>query len=216
VVQPEQPAQPEQPGRPYGGRSKAERAAERRERLVTATITLLGTQGEARTTMTSICVEAGLTERYFYESFRVRDEALVAALDAVASEIADAALVAVRASNGSPEARVRAALGAVVDVLSTTATKGRVLTRESSANAALRERRQALVSWFADFVAVQSSSLFGAAAWSGAIAAHHAIVFVAGYAELVGSWLDGDVALDRDELVEMGADLLEAVVRRPA
>ena len=209
-------AQDGPPGRPYGGRSKAERAAERRARLVAATITLLGTQGEARTTMTAICAEAGLTERYFYESFRGRDEALTSALDAVSTEIADAALAAVRASDGSPEARVHAAVGAVVDVLASTPAKGRVLTRESSANAALRERRRALVGWFADFVATQSSTLFGEAAWSGPTAGHHATVFVAGYAELVGTWLDGDVALDRDRLVEMGADLLAAVVRRPA
>ncbi|WP_309649925.1 TetR/AcrR family transcriptional regulator [Nocardioides sp.] len=210
-----QPDQQDQPGRSYGGRSKAERAAERRERLVAATITLLGTLGEARTTMTAVCAEAGLTERYFYESFRGRDEALTAALGAVSTEIADAALAAVRASDGSPQDRVRAALGAVVDVLSTTPAKGRVLTRESSANAALRERRQALVGWFADVVATQSSSLFGDQAWSGARAGHHAMVFVAGYAELVGSWLDGDVALDRDQVVDLGADLLAAVVRRP-
>lgn len=201
--------------RPYGGRSKAERAAERRERLVAATITLLGTHGEARTTMTAICAEAGLTERYFYESFRARDEALTAALDAVSNEIVAAALAAVRASDGSPEARVRAALGAVVDVLSSAPAKGRVLTRESSANVALRARRQALVGWFAEFVATQSSTLFGEAAWSGPRAGQHAIVFVAGYAELVGSWLDGDVALERDQLVDLGADLLAAVVRRP-
>ncbi len=204
-----------QPDRPYAGRSKVERAAERRGRLVAATVTLLGTHGEARTTMTAICAQAGLTERYFYESFRARDDALVAALDAVATEIAEAALAAVRASDGSPEARVRAALGAVVDTLSTTPAKGRVLTRESSANAALRARRGALVGWFADLVATQASSLFGQAARSGTSAAHHAVVFVAGFAELVGSWLDGDVALERDELVELGADLLATVVRRP-
>ena len=32
--------------------------------------------------MTAICPEAGLTERYFYESFANRDAALVAALEA--------------------------------------------------------------------------------------------------------------------------------------
>ena len=56
--------------------------------MVEAAITVLATQGE-RATMTAICHEAGLTERYFYESFANRDAALVAALEAVTEEIAD-------------------------------------------------------------------------------------------------------------------------------
>src|SRR5688572_31769757 len=56
--------------RSYGGKTVAERAAERRSRLVDATIAVLSASGEAHATMTAICVEAGLTERYFYESFR--------------------------------------------------------------------------------------------------------------------------------------------------
>ena len=204
-----------QPDRPYAGRSKVERAAERRGRLVAATVTLLGTHGEARTTMTAICAQAGLTERYFYESFRARDDALVAALDAVATEIAEAALAAVRASERLPRG---AGPGGP-------RRGGRHLVDDPGEGpcphpGVERQRRTArtsgaLVGWFADLVATQASSLFGQAARSGTSAAHHAVVFVAGFAELVGSWLDGDVALERDELVELGADLLATVVRRP-
>src|SRR3546814_11852560 len=55
--------------------------------------------------MTAICAEASLTERYFYESFRNRDEALMAALDQVCNEIAAAALAAVEQTDGDPGVR---------------------------------------------------------------------------------------------------------------
>ncbi len=72
--------------RRYGGRSAQERAEDRRSRLVEAAITVLAAQGE-RATMTAICQQAGLTERYFYESFANREAALVAALERVSDEI---------------------------------------------------------------------------------------------------------------------------------
>ena len=70
--------------RPLGRRSGPRTAATRWSR---PTITVLAAQGE-RATMTAICHQAGLTERYFYESFANRDAALVAALDQVTDEIA--------------------------------------------------------------------------------------------------------------------------------
>src|SRR3546814_12873921 len=88
--------------RSYGGMTSEERSSARRERLVAATIEVLATRGETATTMTAICAEASLTERYFYESFRNRDEALMAALDQVCNEIAAAALAAVERTDGDP------------------------------------------------------------------------------------------------------------------
>ncbi|HET6154427.1 MAG TPA: hypothetical protein VFE15_15900, partial [Marmoricola sp.] len=79
------------PERSYGGKTASERAAERRTRLVEATIEVLSESGEARATMTAICAGAGLTERYFYESFGGLDDALLAALDSVCEEILELA-----------------------------------------------------------------------------------------------------------------------------
>ena len=88
------------PVRSYGGKTAEERAQDRRARLVDATIALLAEHGEAGTTMTAICARAGLTERYFYESFAHREDALLAALDHVCEQIAAAA--------GGPSSRRRA------------------------------------------------------------------------------------------------------------
>lgn len=200
--------------RSYGGQTAHERAAGRRERLVEATIASLAGQGEAGTTMTAVCAGAGLTERYFYESFVSRDEALVAALDAAASRIAQTAVTAVAESDGDPVDRVRAGLSAVLDLLASRPELGRVVVLESSANEALRRRRHELLAWFGDIVAEEARTIFGAQAWPADRARLHAVAFVAGLGELVAAWLLGELGLTPERLVEIGTDLFGATARR--
>jgi len=65
------------PVRMYGGLAMEERVAARRARFVEAGIDLFGTQGFRGATVRGICAAAGLTDRYFYESFATL-EALLA------------------------------------------------------------------------------------------------------------------------------------------
>lgn len=68
--QPDAPAEPHAPvGRPYGGRTQADRVAERRRRFIDAGIQVFGQQGYRAATVRGLCAQAGLTDRYFYESF---------------------------------------------------------------------------------------------------------------------------------------------------
>ena len=57
------------PARPYGGLAMEDRVAARRARFIEAGIELFGTQGFRGATVRGICAAAGLTDRYFYESF---------------------------------------------------------------------------------------------------------------------------------------------------
>nr|WP_301539788.1 TetR/AcrR family transcriptional regulator [Nocardioides sp. zg-DK7169] len=179
-----------------------------------AAITLLGEQGEQKATMTAICQAAGLTERYFYESFRNRDEALVAALDEVCRELATSAVAAVEATDGEPLDRTRAALRAAVDVLVAAPAKARVVVVESSASAPLRARRRELVAWFAGVVTDEARSILGERALPADRLRVHATFFVAGLAELVADWLHDEPGLTPDRLVEVGSELFVAVARR--
>lgn len=70
---------PTDTGRRYRGIAAAERQAERRERLLAAALDCFGTQGYHATSVKALCAAAGLTERYFYESF-ANSEALLRAL----------------------------------------------------------------------------------------------------------------------------------------
>lgn len=202
--------------RSYAGKTADERAAARRAQLIDATIGVLASEGEARTTMTAICARAGLTERYFYESFGSREQALVAALDTVSDEIAHTALRAVGASSGEPDARVRATIGAVVDVGVAAPETMRVAVIESTANAALRERRHELLGSFAELVATEARGLFGDDAWPEPRDHLQGMIFIAGLSELVAAWLLGDVELTPDELAATASDSFVALMRRRA
>lgn len=63
----------------YRGRSLSERKAKRREQLIDAGIVVFGRHGYSGATVKSICRQARLTERYFYESF-ANNERLFAAV----------------------------------------------------------------------------------------------------------------------------------------
>ena len=60
-----------------------DRQALRRDELVAAGVELLGSEGGPALTVRAVCREAGLTERYFYESFSDRDEFVRAVYDDV-------------------------------------------------------------------------------------------------------------------------------------
>src|ERR1700760_2964539 len=65
--------------RSYGGLAREERVAARRARFIEAGVELFGTHGFRGATVRGVCAAAGLTDRYFYESFPTL-EALLAAV----------------------------------------------------------------------------------------------------------------------------------------
>jgi AcrR family transcriptional regulator len=69
--------------RNYAGLSADERRLARRERLIEGAIRAYGELGYRNTTVKAVCEEAGLTERYFYESFANSEALLVAAFENV-------------------------------------------------------------------------------------------------------------------------------------
>ncbi|MGE5695599.1 MAG: TetR/AcrR family transcriptional regulator [Candidatus Sericytochromatia bacterium] len=70
------------PGR-WSGVPLQDRQALRRGDLLAAGVTLLGSEDGPALTVRAVCREAGLTERYFYESFSDRDEFVRAVYDDV-------------------------------------------------------------------------------------------------------------------------------------
>ena len=200
--------------RSYGGKTATERVSERRRRLIAGTVDVLSATGEARATMTAICSAAGLTERYFYESFTSLDDALLAALDSVCEEILDLATLIINETPGSPDVRGHAGLKAFVDFVLAEPAKVRVAVIHASANPQLRARRSELLNTFADFVAKEAAELYGDDAWPGEQARIHGLVYIAGFSELVAAWLNGDVSLTTDELGETAEQLFAALSRR--
>lgn len=198
----------------YGGRTHEERRRDRRERLLDAVLTVWG-GGDARpVTMTRVCTEAGLSERYFYEQFTNLDAALLAVLEQVAQEIAHAAVTALDEAEGDPRARARASIVAFVQILTDDPRKGRVALIQSMTLPALRARRAELLRDFVTLTVEKAEALHGANAWSGPEGRLAATMFIGGTAQLVTDWLEGALPATPDELVDAATYLHEATAHR--
>jgi AcrR family transcriptional regulator len=184
----------------YRGVSAADRAAERRARLLEATLSVWA-DPDVRTTMTAVCAKAGLSERYFYESFPSLDDALVAVLEGVATEIEQAREDAV-AADGDPTEATYAAVSSFVQLLVDDPRKGRVAIIEAGAMPQLRPRRTALLRHFAHLAAESAEELFGPRESSTMADEIAGLLFIGGMAELVTAWLDGALQATPEELVE--------------
>ena len=196
--------------RPYGGVSADDRRAERRARLIEAGLELLGERGWAGTTVRGVCAEAGLSERYFYESFADRDRLLAAIFDRVATEAAGAIVAAVEAAPHDADAKARAAIDAFVRLLADDPRRARAMLVESLGNEVLQERRAEAFRSFAALISERARSFFGADAVAEVDAELTSVALVGGLAELVIRWLDGSLAVSRERLVDHCAKLFVA------
>ncbi|WP_374960965.1 TetR/AcrR family transcriptional regulator [Spongiibacter tropicus] len=116
--------------RSYRGQSSDARRAERRQLLLEAALNLIAEQGYSNATVRNLCAAAGLTERYFYESFSNR-EALLGELYQQQTEILrEAMLSAIHRSNGGAEQAVRAGLQAFFETLQNCPSLARVILFE--------------------------------------------------------------------------------------
>ncbi|WP_410875709.1 TetR/AcrR family transcriptional regulator [Nocardia sp. A7] len=81
--------------RSYGGQTAEGRAADRRARLIDVGVEIVGTQGVSALGMRSVCRAAGLSQRFFYESFADTDALLHSVYSAALSRLEEAVAPAV-------------------------------------------------------------------------------------------------------------------------
>jgi AcrR family transcriptional regulator len=191
----------------YRGVSAADRTAERRARLLDAALAVWA-DPETRTTMTAICAEAGLTERYFYESFANLDELLAAVMDAIAVEIEETSLRAADQAGDDPVARVNASVRAFVQLLLDDPRKGRVAIIESVAMPGLRLRRTELLRHLAHRSALDAREVLGLPGRSAREDETAGLLFIGGMAELITAWLDGALDASAEDIVEAASRAL--------
>lgn len=147
-------------GRRYQGRTVEERRRERRARLEAAALEVAGTRGWAEATMTEICRVAGLTERYFYESFRSREALYAALIDDLDRELREAAFDAIATEDLEPTARVEAAIAAVLALYVSDPRRGRAALVEGIGVQELEERRRRAVVGLFDLLAERWTLFF--------------------------------------------------------
>lgn len=65
-------------GETYGGLSRAQRATDRRQRIIASAVHLFGTRDYDDVTVADVCTGARVSKRYFYEHFTDRTDLVVA------------------------------------------------------------------------------------------------------------------------------------------
>lgn len=198
--------------RMFKGQSAAERKAERRARLDEAALDIIGTRGWGEATMTEICRTAGLTERYFYESYRNRDELYLALLDRLAEEVRDAVLAPLSTGPQDPRERIEASARALVDVLFGDPRKGRAALSEGLDNPVLQRRRREIIHSIGALLETQRDVLFGPQA--DAARSAMAIAAISGAtSELITRRLDGILSVTDEQFAGYLADTALALLQ---
>ena len=118
------------PARRYRGAEADERRAQRREQLIAAAVQVYGERGYQNATVKAVCEAAGLTERYFYESFANSEALLLASYETVTHRLLQTLARAGEEAGGSGEHRVLAMLRAYFGALQCEPRSARVFLVE--------------------------------------------------------------------------------------
>jgi AcrR family transcriptional regulator len=187
--------------RPYRGVSATDRRAQRRQRLIDAGLELFGTLGVAAVGIVDVCAEAGLTKRYFYESFASVDALADAVFEHVTGQLVAAVVPAIEAGAGRDP---RPALTAYTRALLSDPRVVRLLAVESQTGPLKKYRDEfptrAVELWFAfsagnddlpppDELRLKAYGFIGAALQIGI------------------AWLDGQLPLTMGEIVDQLVDM---------
>jgi len=116
--------------RSYRGQSQEQRRAERRSRLVAGAIAVYGERGYHQATVKAVCEAAGLTERYFYESFANSEALLIDSYNTVTYGVLGEIVRAGEAAGRGRVARSRAMLQAYFAALQREPQSARVFLVE--------------------------------------------------------------------------------------
>jgi AcrR family transcriptional regulator len=198
--------------RAYRGIPADERRAARRHTLIETALDCLHTDGLAGVSVRSVCARARLTPRYFYENFDDLDQLLVASVDSVVDEVAARSLAALAAAPDVLAAQVRAAIDAGYGVVAADARKASAMLVAASGHGPLRERRQKLVTDYADLIIDGFPVLSGLGLPERRRARAMALFLMGGAADVIEAVLSGRLRMSRTRLVDQLTTMWLAVL----
>jgi AcrR family transcriptional regulator len=181
-------------GRRWSGVPLEDRQALRRDELIGAGVQLLGGESGPAVTVRAVCREAGLTERYFYESFADRDEFVRAVYDDVCAR-AMAALM----SATTPREAVERFVALMVD----DPVRGRVLLLAPAVEPVLVRSG---AEWMPSFIDLLQRKLtqIGDPVRQRMIATS----LIGGLTALFTAYLDGRLAASREQFIDYCVEML--------
>jgi AcrR family transcriptional regulator len=189
--------------RPYRGVSAQNRIATRRSQLLDAGLELFGTRGISAVGVGDVCIEAGLTKRYFYESFQSIDELAEAVLERIRADLRDRVAPAI--IEGGP-GDIRPAVDAYVRAVTEDPRILRLLAFETSTGPLARHREDfatnAVEAWF---------TLSGHQVADPDRTRLRAYAFVGASTQIGLAWARGELSLSIETLIDELVDLFDSL-----
>jgi len=185
----------------WRGLTPAERAAARRELLISSAEQILATKGDGALSIRAIAARAQLNTRYFYESFESVDELLGCAFDELHLELSGR-LVARAEGVVDPSALIRLGILTVLEYIEGHPERACVLFTEGLSNPILVERRrvaQDLLIQVARNRPVDDDSDLVAPMFAGAMS------------QLVLHWVRGEIEGSAEEVATRAAGRIERI-----
>jgi AcrR family transcriptional regulator len=178
----------------WSGVPLEDRQALRREDLIAAGVGLLGSEGGPVLTVRAVCKAAGLTERYFYESFSDRDQFVGAVYDDVCAKAM---------STLSSSTTARDAVERFVALMVDDPTRGRVLLLAPAVEPVLT---QSGADWMPSFIELLQHKLTRIA--DPAVQAMVATGLIGALTTLFTAYLNGRLAATREQFIDYCVDML--------
>jgi AcrR family transcriptional regulator len=178
----------------WSGVPLEDRQARRRDDLIAAGVGLLGSEGGPVLTVRAVCKAAGLTERYFYESFSDRDEFVGAVYDDVCAKAM---------STLSSSTTARDAVERFVALMVDDPTRGRVLLLAPAVEPVLT---QSGADWMPSFIELLQHKLTRIA--DPAVQAMVATGLIGALTTLFTAYLNGRLAATREQFIDYCVDML--------
>lgn len=166
----------------------------RRDDLIAAGVGLLGSESGPALTVRAVCRAAGLTERYFYESFSDRDEFVGAVYDDVCTRAM---------STLSSSTTARDAVERFVALMVDDPTRGRVLLLAPAVEPVLTRSG---ADWMPSFIELLQHKLTRIA--DPAVQAMAATGLIGALTTLFTAYLNGRLAATREQFIDYCVDML--------
>jgi AcrR family transcriptional regulator len=204
--------------RAYGGISAEQRRAERRAALLEAALEVIGTRGFAAMTISGLCKDTGLNDRYFTESFDSREAVFSALIDQIVSEMAVSMNAAVAAADRDLHSLARAGIAAVIEYLTDDPRKARLAFIEAPTTPVVAQRRRDVMDYFLRIAEEQLAEFLGGGqpAQTAEILRFEGVSLFGVLMETTTTWLAGGLKITRDELIDrqtrLGIAMLQSAV----
>jgi AcrR family transcriptional regulator len=182
--------------------SPEQRVAERRERLLDAGLEVFTSLSFHASKVRDVCREAGLTERYFYESFPSKGDLLAALAQQIVADFVAAAGPSIGLAASDLDGAIHGAMQAVVSSLTDDPRRARILFVEVvGVSPAAEDRRRDVIRSLVEVIRAAVVQAFGEWARDSIEVELIARSVIGAASELLVAYVRGELPLEQDELV---------------